>query len=58
MRESILNFVGLEKTVIGLATGCLRTMKICYICIKLLKRYFYLGIKIWDSAYQAAANNS
>ena len=29
-----VNFVGLEKTVTEMATGCLRTMKSCYICIK------------------------
>ena len=32
----IINFVGLEKTVTELVTGCLRTMKSCYICIRSL----------------------
>ena len=29
-----LYFVGFEKAVTEMATGCLRTMKSCYICIK------------------------
>ena len=30
----LLNFVGLEKTVTEIVTGCLRMMKSCHICIK------------------------
>ena len=35
--RSLVNFVGLEKTVTVMVTGCLRTMKSCHICIKWLK---------------------
>ena len=30
----LANFVGLEKTITEIATGCLRTMKSCHICIR------------------------
>ena len=32
--RSLVNFVGLEKTVTEMATECLRMMKSCHICIK------------------------
>ena len=35
---SIFMIVKLEKTATELATGCLKTMKSCYICIKWQKR--------------------
>ena len=34
MKRSLVNFVGLEKTVTEMVTGCLKIMKSCYICIK------------------------
>ena len=33
-KMKLANFVGLEKTVTEIATGCLRTMKSCHICIR------------------------
>ena len=33
IKIQLVNFVGLEKTVIELATGCLRTMKSYYVYI-------------------------
>ena len=32
--RSLVNFVGLEKTVTEMVTGCLRTMKSCHICTR------------------------
>ena len=34
IKRSSVNFVGLEKTVTELVTGCLRPMKSWHICIK------------------------
>ena len=46
----IFNFVGLEKTVTKMAV-CLKTMKICHICIRWLKSISSQLWKIWDSVY-------
>ena len=49
--NSLVKFLGLEKTVTEMVTGCLRTMKTCHICIRWLKSISCLVIQIWDSVY-------
>ena len=48
--RSLVNFVGLGNNVTELATGCLRAMKSCYICIRWLKS-IKLVIQIWDFVF-------
>ena len=48
--NEVVNFVGSKKAVTELSTGCLRTMKSCYICLKQLKS-FLVRKKIWHSVY-------